>query len=179
MSEPRTLAELCTALRRSPWTTLGRRWNYKAAVLSSLVRASLFFFVNLAAGFDAAAAAGGAELALRFATSGFYGALTQSFRRVEPMWVATASAMVLLPALAHSLEFLVHWVRGTPALAASIAASVTFTMVSTAFNLFAMRHGALVVGEGHRPLLDDLAAMPRLVKAFILGALRSLARACL
>lgn len=178
MSEPRTLDELFTTLARSPWTIV-RRWNYKAAILSSVVRASIFFSVNLTAGLDAAWAAAGAELVLRFATSGFYGALTQTFRRVEPRWVATACAMVLLPSLAHSIEFLVHWTRGTPALAFSIGASVVFTMFSTAFNLFAMRHGALVVGEGHSSLLDDMIAMPRLLTSFILGAARSVARACL
>lgn len=179
MSEPTTLRELIGALVRSPWEMLGRRWNYKAALLSSLVRASLFFTVNLSAGVDAAAAAAGAELALRFATSGFYGALTQSFRRVEPAWVATVAAMIALPSVAHTLEFLVHWSRGTPALAHSIVTSLAFTTVSTAFNLFAMRHGALVVGAGRQSLLADLALMPRLLASFILGAARSLARACL
>jgi hypothetical protein len=150
-------------------------WNYKTAVLSALVRGGIFFVANAQAGYDAAAAAMLTEFGFRFAMSGFYGALTQRFRRIEPGWAGTLGAMVLLPVLAHTLEFVVHSWRHTPALAASMAASIAFTMVSTAFNLFAMRRGTLVVGIGTQTLLDDLRAMPRLVVLFI----ASIARTCL
>ncbi len=179
MKEPRSLREVFLCLAHDPWEMLGRRWNYKAAVLSSAVRGCLFFAANTGAGLDAAYSAATTEVLLRLATSGFYGALTQSFRRVEPAWAATLSAMLLLPTVAHSLELLVHWMRGTPALAVSIAISIAFTTVSTAFNLFAMRHGVLVVGERGCSIWHDLTAMPRLVTLFIRGAARSFARACL
>lgn len=179
MNEPRTVAEVFCALARHPWEMLGRRWNYKAAVLSALLRSSLFFSTNLSAGLDAAAGAAAAEVALRLATAGFYGALTQAFRHAEPRQAATLSVMVLLPALAHSLELAVHWARGTPALTASIGASVAFTAVSTAFNLFAMRHGVLIIGSGRRSMLHDLSAMPRLFTSFVTHAVRTCVRACL
>jgi hypothetical protein len=158
---------------------LGRRWNYKSAVLSALMRASIFFSTNLTAGLDAATGAALAELVLRFTTSGFYGAITQAFRRVEPQATATLVAMLLLPTLAHSLEWLVHWARGTPALVTSIGVSVAFTVVSTAFNLFAMRHGVLIVGDESRSVWHDLASIPRLIALFIGSAARSFSRACL
>src|SRR3990170_3553070 len=115
------------------------------------------------------------EFCFRFAMSGFYGALTQRFRRVEPAWAGTVGALLLLPVLAHSLEFVVHRWRQTPELAASMAASIAFTMISTAFNLFAMRRGTLVVGEATATFADDLRAMPRLVVMFV----ASIARTCL
>ena len=142
-------------------------WNYKSAILSSLIRSSLFFGANLGAGTEAATAAMATELVLRFSTAGFYGALTQAFRRVEPPLYGTLGALVLLPAFAHSLELAVHWWRGTPELVASIGASVAFTVLSTAFNLFAMRRGVLIVGEGGGSLLSDLSRMPGLVVSFI------------
>jgi hypothetical protein len=77
--------------------------------------------------------------------------------------------MVLLPLVAHSVELGVHWLRGTPNLAASIGASIAFTAVSTAFNLFAMRRGALIIGSGSEPLWRDLARMPSLLTAFLLS----------
>jgi hypothetical protein len=160
-----------------PWHALGRRWNYKAAILSSVLRASLFGAVNISAGTDAALAAMTTELCFRFATSGFYGAMTQAFRRVEPAHAGTIAAMIVLPLVAHSLEFLVHWWRGTAVLGASIGASAVFTAGSTTFNLFAMRHGALIVGRGRRSLLSDLAAMPRLMVLFVRTAARTLVRA--
>jgi hypothetical protein len=117
------------------------------------------------------------EFCFRFLTAGFYGAMTQAFRRVEPAATGMMAAMVVLPLTAHSLELAIHWWRETPALGASIAASGLFTAVSTTFNLFVMRHGTLVVGDGQQSLLADLAAMPRLIVAFIAAAARSCLRA--
>lgn len=154
---------------RHPWRYVARRWNYKSAAMSSLFRASLFFGVNLSAGFDAAMGAMAAEFLFRFATAGFYGALTQAFRRAEPERAAMLAAMVLLPLAGHSLELLLHWSRGTPRLAESILASVVLTAFSTAFNLFAMRRGALIIGDGSRSLLHDLRQMPALFAAFLLS----------
>jgi len=138
-------------------------WNYKTAVLSAAARGLLFFVTNLSAGFDAATGALLAEFAFRFLTAGFYGSLTQRLRRIEPPAAGLTAALVLLPSLAQSLEFLVHSTRGTPALGASIGASVAMTVVSTTFHLFIMRRGVLITGAGEQSLLDDLKAMPRLV----------------
>ncbi len=152
-----------------PWQYVARRWNYKSAALSSLFRAVLFFAVNLGAGLDAALGAMAAEFAFRFVTAGFYGALTQAFRRAEPERAATVAVMVLLPIAGHSLELLLHWSRGTPRLAESIVASVALTMFSTAFNVFAMRRGALIIGAGSRSLWHDLVQMPTLFASFLLS----------
>ena len=162
-------AQVLFLLVRHPWQYVFRRWNYKSAVMSSAFRAQIFLIANLSAGPEAAFAAMGAEFVFRFATAGLYGALTQAFRGVEPARTAAVAVMVLLPLVGHSLELAVHWMRGTPRLAASIGASIVFTVLSTAFNLFAMRRGALIVGEGSRSLWHDLAQMPSLFAAFILS----------
>jgi len=179
MTDPRTVAAVFRELARRPWQMVGRRWNHKAALLSALVRAAIFFATNTTAGLDAARAAALTEMMLRLATSGFYGALTQAFRRVEPAWTGTLAAVVVLPCLAHSLELVVHVLAGTPSLGVSIGASVAFTMLSTTFNLFAMRHGTFIVGEGSASLGADLLALPRLLGLFVRDAARSFARACL
>jgi hypothetical protein len=154
-------------LAAHPIDALWRRWNWKSALLSSIFRANLFFAVNFTAGARRAFAAAAAEFLLRLAASGFYGALTESFRNAEPPWAAALVVSLLLPSISHSMELLVHWLRGTPHLRTSIIASICFTGVSTAFNWFAMRKGALVVGEGHRSLWSDLARMPRLLTEFL------------
>lgn len=154
------------ALVRHPVRTLVQRWNWKAAVTSALIRGAIFFAVNRAAGPAAAWAALTTELWFRLATSGFYGAMTEAFRRARPAWLATVTVMVLLPIVSHSLELFVHWQRGTAKLGASVIVSIAFTSVSTAFNLFAMRRGALIVGHDSAPLWRDLARMPFLLAAF-------------
>jgi hypothetical protein len=179
MSEPTSVRGVFAWLIGHPWQALFRRWNYKSALFSSLIRASLFFAVNLRAGTDAAAAAMLTEWSFRLCTSGFYGALTQAFRRAEPRWAATACVLVLLPAVSHSFELGIHWLRGTVELAASIAASVALTVVSTGFNIFAMRRGTLIVGEAGRTILDDVRALPRLIVLFVTTLARTCVRACL
>jgi hypothetical protein len=156
-------------LVRDPWRHLGAQWNYKSALMSSLSRGFLFFVINLTATFDAAVAALLVEFSLRSVTAGFYGALTQAFRRVEPERAAFVAVMVLLPLANHSIEFIVHGLRGTPRLLESVFSSIALTAISTAFNLFAMRRGALIVGAGSQPLRRDLIRMPALIAAFLLS----------
>ena len=154
-------------LVRNPITSLIRRWNWKSALLSSVFRAAIFFFANLTAGWRAAVAAMSVELLYRGITAGFFGALTQTFRRARPMWIATVTALILLPALSQSLEFAVHLLRGTPKLAVSIISSVIFTALSTLFHLYAMRRGVLVVGPECRSLAADFRSMPRIIGGFL------------
>jgi hypothetical protein len=152
---------------RHPIETIGRRWNWKSALLSSLIRAAIFFCVNLTAGLRAAEAALVTELTFRGAASGFYGALTEAFRFAEPEWAASLVAMILLPLTGHSVELLVHLLRGTVRLKTSILASIGFTSISTLFNLYAMRRGALITGEGQQSLGADMKRMPRLIAGFL------------
>ncbi len=170
-----TVAGVLRSLARMPRELLLLRWNWKASLFSSAFRGTVFLAANTGAGWRAAVGAAAAEFLYRSATAGFYGAVTQSFRRVEPRWKGTMAVMVLLPLVAHSLELALHWWRGTPNLLASIAASAGFTAVSTTFNLYAMRRGALLVGAGAGTLAGDLRAIPRLIAGFLLAGPRSLA----
>jgi hypothetical protein len=167
LAHEETVGQVLIGLLRHPIARIGRRWNWKSALLSSASRASLFFTANLSAGLDAAFAAMLTEFVFRGATAGFYGGLTQSFRHATPHWLASATVMVLLPICTHTTEFFVHWFRGTEKLAASLIVSAVFTIVSTLFNLFAMRHGVLIVGEGRGTLLADLRQIPRLIVLFV------------
>jgi len=161
---------VCDVLREfvtNPRELLIRQWNWKSALFSSTFRAGIFLCANLTAGWRAATGAMLAEFVYRAATSGFYGAITQAFRRAEPAWAAGVAAMILLPFLTHSLELAVHILRGTPKLFTSIVSSVIFTAISTLFNLYAMRRGALVVGGGSASVGADLRRMPRLIAGFV------------
>ena len=164
---PPTVAEALLSVVRDPIGRLIRDWNWKSALTSTVLRAPIFFFVNLSAGRKAAVGALLTELVLRSLTSGIYGSLTEALRDAEPNWLAGLTASVLMPFANHSLELLVHWLRGTPKLAHSILDSVCFTVFSTLFNLYAMRRGALIVGENQQSLGHDLRRMPRLIGGFL------------
>jgi hypothetical protein len=173
---PPTVGAVFENLLRHPARLLIERWNWKAAVLSSLLRAAIFFFTNLVAGWHAALGALFAELALRVVTSGFYGAITEAFSEARPVWAAMVAAMIVLPLANHSLEFLVHWLRGTPKLGISIGASVIFTALSTAFNFYAMQRGVLTVRGNSKSLREDLAQVLPLLGQFLLAGPRALVR---
>ena len=162
-----TLRRVFLDLAKHPAKMLLWHWNWKSALMSALIRGSLFFGINSTVAFEAAVNAFLTEAIFRVATAGFYGALTQAFRRVEPEWRGTLAAMILLPLVSHTGELAVHWVRGTPKLVESVLTSVVFTMCSTAFNLFAMRRGAFIVGEGSASLASDLRRFPLLFVGFI------------
>jgi hypothetical protein len=164
---PRSVAAALASLGGDPRQWIGH-WNWKAALTSSLVRGGLFFAVNLTASLEAAQAALVTELFLRAITSGFYGAVTQRFRHVEPHWAATATVSILLPIASQTIELGVHWLRGTEALLLSVAASVLLTIGSSAFNLHLMRHGVLTVGAADsQSLLHDLRRLPVVMLGFI------------
>ena len=164
--ESATLAAVGADLLRHP-LRLVLRWNWKSAVVSAVIRAAIFFTANLPSGRAAAWAAFSTEIWFRLATSGFYGGLTQELGRVEPEWQGMLAATIALPLISHALELCVHAVRGTPALLLSVLASMAFTVLSTSFNVFAMRRGALVIGSGSQPLHRDLLRMPRLIAGFV------------
>ena len=153
-----------------------RRWNWKSAVFSAFFRGLIFFTVNLRAGWRAAAGAMLAEFVWRSATSGGWGAVTQMLCKVRPMWQAVFGSMFVVPLVAHSIEFVIHYSRGTPVLARSILVSVCFTQVSDLFNLYVMYNGAMLVGEGARPFGEDLRRLPALVGGFLLVLPRLAAR---
>ncbi len=162
-----TIFEVIRQLCQTPGELLVRRWNWKSAVFSSLIRAAIFFCCNLTAGLHAAEGAMLAEFVYRGATSGFYGSLTQAFRKAEPAWQASVTVMVLLPLCSHSIEFVVHLLRHTPHLRTSIVSSACFTVVSTLFNLYAMRRGVLVTGAGSGSVASDMRRIPGLIAGFV------------
>lgn len=150
---------------RDRWQHL---WNWKSALLSAVLRALVFLAINWTAGAKAASAAMAVEFGYRILTSGFFGSLVQAFRKVEPAWKANLYVVLLLPAVNQGLDLWIHWLNGTPKLAASLIASTAITVWAALFNLHAMRHGALVTGPDARPLLDDLRQLPALLASFFL-----------
>jgi hypothetical protein len=154
------------------FNTRGKRaaiWNWKSAFFSSTCRAAVFFFANLSHGFAAARGAMLAEFVYRALTAGFYGALTQACRKSAPRGRLVVLLIVGLPLGQHALEFAIHWVRGTPALKTSIISSIVFTVISTLFNLHAMRRGVLVAGHEGCSLVEDLRAIPATIISFLLS----------
>ena len=151
--------------RRAGQWTWRSVWNWKSAVLSAGCRAAIFFLINLGAGWAAAFDAMTLEFLYRAVTSGWFGAMTERFGRRRPRaWMPTE--VLFATVVAHAVEFALHARAGTPRLALSMAGSFALSLLTTAFNVFAMRRGAFIVGPGRRSFGTDLMALPSLIGAF-------------
>jgi len=172
-----TVEEALRAVFLRPFDTLVRRWNWKTALFSAALRAPIFFSANVSAGLREATGAAIAESVFRVLTAGIYAACTQALRRAEPAWAAALVLTIAMPFSAHVLEFLLHWLRGTHNLRGSMLGSIAFTIFSTLFNWYAMRNGALLVGEEGRTFAHDMLRMPQLIAGFLTYPFRALAAA--
>ncbi len=159
------------------------RWNWKSASIGAVLRASFYFGVYQASreGWLVTLTAVFVELSFRFITTGMSGAVVQSFRRATPFWLANAIISISLPAFSHTVEFLTHYAQeryffdifaasqNSVARQRAFAISVLFSVMSALFNLFAMKHGVLLVGAGAETLSfwDDMKRIPRMVGEFV------------
>ena len=158
------------------------RWNWKSAMLGAILRAAFYFTVYNASkeNWMVTLTAVLVEFSFRFFTSGISGALVQSFRRAQPIWLATLIVSISLPIFSHTVEFITHYSQEkyfNTVFAASennarqkaFAVSVLFSILSALFNLFIMRHGVLLVGAGNetKSFLNDLKHIPYLILEFV------------
>lgn len=144
-----------------------RRWNWKAAALSGIMRGSIYFFTHISLGLRAALSAMSVEFLFRTFNSGAMSSIGQAFRAAQPKWLATAIVMFLFPAYGHIVEFTLHTLSGDKNVNKSIIFSVAFSMLSAIFNLFAMRRGALLVKDAEQQSFwNDIKKMPRIYAEF-------------
>lgn len=158
------------------------RWNWKAALLGAIFRASFYFTVYQASkeSWLVTMTAVFLELAFRFFTGGISGALVQSFRKATPAWLATTIITISLPLFSHLVEFVAHYSQEnffSDVFAASqnkarekaFAVSVLISSLSAIFNIFIMQRGVLLVGAGNetKTLWGDIKRIPYLVVEFI------------
>lgn len=177
-----SIGAVWASIRHNPALIL-RHWNYKSAIFSGLFRAPIFFFTYLQfAGKNRnaketimlALGAAAAQFAYRFVFAGINGSLIQMFRRVEPAWQALVVIMLLIPAVSHTLEFIVQhtyaFATGTTQQTdEAIVRSICVSIISALFNLFAMRRGLMLVGkdEDRKSIWGDMKHTPVVVVEFV------------
>lgn len=161
-------------LFQHPLETLVYRWNWKAAVLSALLRSPIFFTAYLwqKQGLWIALGAMLAQFVFRSLFGGVNGAIIQAFRKVEPAWHAVLTIPLVLATFSHLVEYVVQTVydaaTGTHGKTKAIMFSILISVISAVFNLFAMRRGALLVKDESRQSFGrDLIRMPWLIFEFI------------
>lgn len=155
-------------LVRHPVEMLVYRWNWKAAVLSGIMRSMIYLVTHIKEGWRAAIGAMSVEFIFRVIVSGASGSLVQSFHRAQPVWLSTLCVMFLLPAISTIIEFTLHTLNGDVKRGQAIIISITFSILSAIFNLFAMRRNALLVKDkDQQSFLTDIVKMPGIVAEFL------------
>ncbi|HQY66556.1 MAG TPA: hypothetical protein PLD38_04700 [Pyrinomonadaceae bacterium] len=169
-----SVLKVLLSLLRHPFQSLILRWNWKAAVLSALLRAPIFFFTYVFKkdGLRLAIGAALTQSFFRLIFGGVNGSIIQSFSRVEPPWHAVLTVPLVLAAFSHVVEYFVQTAydqqTGVNGKGKAISISVLVSAISAVFNLFAMRRGALLVrDESQQSLWRDLTRMPWIAFEFI------------
>ncbi len=167
-SFPTTVGEVFRYIFSHPVEMLVLRWNWKAALFSGLMRGSIYLVTHIKHGWRAALGAMSVEFVFRVIVSGAFGSLVQAFHRATPLWLATICVMVLIPGIAHTIEFTLHTINGDQSKGSAIIVSIGVSIISMIFNLFAMRRGTLLVkDENQQSLWKDLKQFPAIVVEFI------------
>jgi hypothetical protein len=131
------------------------------------LRSPIFIIAALRSGPHAAIMAGAVDASFRLGMAGVIGACVQHLAQVRPLWLANVSAMGAIPIAAHSIEALVHWEAATPQWRSGFRVSVLVSVITTLFDLYAMRRGALLTGASARPFSEDLRRLPALIVGFV------------
>lgn len=165
---PHRVIDVFRYLVRHPIEMLVWRWNWKAALFSGVLRSMIYLFTHLKEGWRAALGAMSVEFFFRLVVSGASGSLVQAFHKAQPVWLATLCVMIMLPAFSHMIEFTLHTLNGDVNKGKAIIISISFSIVSAIFNLFAMRRDALLVkDERAQTLWQDLVKLPKIVGEFM------------
>jgi hypothetical protein len=146
-------------MARHPWKVFVIQWNWKAAVLSAGIRGVLFCAAVVPQGLDALRGAW-IEIAFRIVLGGCWGSVMQSLRRARPAWLAGLLIALVLPALAHVLEFALLKAGGAAHIKTGMIVSVAFSAGSLLVNFALMRRGLLITGEGSGSLSSDIRQLP-------------------
>ena len=165
---PHRVVDVFRYLVRHPVEMLVWRWNWKAAFCSGVIRSLIYLFTHLKLGWRAALGAMSIEFFFRLVVSGASGSLVQAFHNAQPVWLATLCIMIMLPAFSHTIEFTLHTLNGDVNKGKAIIISISFSIVSAVFNLFAMRRDALLVKDSRAQSLgQDLMKMPMIIWEFM------------
>jgi hypothetical protein len=164
-----TVGEALLQVLRHPFYYFVRHWNWKSALFGAFNRGTIFLVATMKRGRVEMSVAVLVEIVFTCATVGIYGALTQALRFAEPEWLAAAVVALLIPGALYGADYFAHVWTGMHNVRPAVGFATGLSVVSTLFNLFIMRRGAMVVGEGSQPLGRDLIRIPGLIVQFLMA----------
>ena len=164
-----TVGKALLQLFRNPFYYFIRQWNWKSALFAAINRGTIFFLATMKRGRMEMSVAVLVEIIFSCATSGVYAAFTQAMRFAQPAWLATCVVALGIPSALYGFDYLAHIYTGMHHVRPAVTFATGLSVLSTLFNLFIMRRGAMVVGEGSQPLWRDLIRIPVLLLQFLIA----------
>jgi hypothetical protein len=168
---PESLAAGLLDIARRPVTNLLTAWNWKAALISVVIRATLFFSTNLRSGGGRALRAALVEAGFAILAAGVLASVTQRLRATRPVWATGLVVWLAIPLLLLTVQSSVHRAFGTPHMKTGLIVSFCMAAVGSGFNWYAQRRGVLVTGAGAQG--GDFKALPGVIWDFVLAGPRA------
>lgn len=138
-------------------------WNWKCALLSSVMRSAVYLAALARNPHAGAQAIVLVEIAYVTLTAGLWAGLQQRALHLRQRALGNLIVVVAIPLTAQGCDALAHRLAGPAVPAPATAAISLFALVSALFHLYVMRRGAFLTGTARPSLLDDLRRMPRLI----------------
>jgi hypothetical protein len=164
-----TVGRALLQLFRNPFYYFVRHWNWKSALFATINRSTIFFIATMKRGRTEISIAVLVEIIFSCTTSGVYAAFTQAMRFAEPAWLAACIVALGIPSALYGVDYLAHLYTGMHHIRPAVTFATGLSVLSTLFNLFIMRRGAMVVGEESQPLRRDLVRIPVLLLQFVIA----------
>jgi len=162
-----TVGKALLRVLRNPFYYFVRHWNWKAAMFAMINRGTIFFVATMKRGRVEMSVAVLVEIAFSCGASGIYAAFTQAMRFAQPVWLAACVVALGIPAALYGMDYFAHVYTGMHHVRPAVTFATGLSVLSTLFNLFVMRRGALIVGEQSQPLWRDLMRIPLLLVQFL------------
>jgi hypothetical protein len=173
--ETQTVGSALAEILRDPVRNLLGAWNWKTAMISVLIRATLFFSTNLRAGRGSAVRASLVEAGFAIVAAGVLGSVTQRLRATRPVWLTALTVWLGIPLVLLTMQVAVHSLFGTPHMKTGLIVSFCMAAVGSGFNWYAQRKGILLAGAGQNSA-DDLRRMPGVIVEFVLAGPKAMLR---
>jgi hypothetical protein len=157
---------------RNAWLFPLTHWNWKAALVTAILRAGASIGALWHSPLHAREHFGAVEAVYVLLTSGIFSAWQQQALDIKPRRLSWVIVVLVIPLGSLAADSGLHlWLDQGNMRALGIGALIA-TVISAIFHWHLMQNGAMLVGENSRSLLDDLKQMPRLIALFVVSPFR-------
>jgi len=142
-------------------------WNWKAALLTAIVRAAACMVALWHSPLPAREHFSAVEAAYVLATAGVFSAWQQQAVEIKPRFLAWLIVVLAVPLGSLAADSALHlWLDSGSMVALGVGA-LAATLVSAMFHWHLLQNGAMRVGDESGSFLHDMRQMPRLAISFV------------